>query len=51
MIPISGTGCWILDLMEAAALGSTGLGYGPGINFMIMPIKLDDMQKIQAIDV
>ena len=34
---------------QAAALGSIGLGYGPGLNFLLMPLSYD-MQTIQAIE-
>jgi hypothetical protein len=33
----------------AAGLGFSGLGYGPGINFLLMPLSFD-MQTIQAIE-
>jgi len=34
---------------QAAALASTGLGYGPAMNFLLMPLSYD-MQTVQAIE-
>ena len=34
---------------QAAALGSIGLGYGPGLNFLLMPLSYD-LQTIQSIE-
>ena len=34
---------------QAAALGSIGLGYGPAMNFLLMPLSYD-LQTIQAIE-
>ena len=47
--PYAGLGAGFGFDAQAAALGSIGLGYGPGLNFLLMPLSYD-MQTIQAIE-
>ena len=47
--PYSGLGVGFGFDGQAAALSSTGLGYGPALNFLLMPLSYD-MQTVQAIE-
>ena len=47
--PYSGLGVGFGFDGQAAALASTGLGYGPAMNFLLMPLSYD-MQTVQAIE-
>lgn len=47
--PYSGLGVGFGFDGQAAALASTGLGYGPALNFLLMPLSYD-MQTVQAIE-